>query len=332
MTSKTSMKMTLRDVLTREWFTKAEAVFSSRYGLTLESVGPDGRSAASLSSAPCHPYFCRLIRESRPGTARCYKNRMRWMNLAQKSGKPYIGVCHAGMVLACVPIVYRNKRLGGIFFGKCLIEKSERLMRQEFRRRFKGFHYNWFLLGWAMERLKVIDERKLARAGEFLQSQLKQMLVPEKAAALRKQKALRLAGKARKEKRLREARPDAAKSPCIRYAMDYMDSQYDLPVKLRELAEFAELSVFHFAHLFRRETGLTPVDYLTRVRIHHAKRLLTTTDWEYWQVSKAVGYNHQSYFIRMFKRLTGTTPQRFRLRKNMSPVTSRSGKRGIFQR
>jgi AraC-like DNA-binding protein/ligand-binding sensor protein len=323
------MKMTLKDILTKETFRKIEAVVSSRYGLSLESVSPDGREVRYLSSSPCHPYFCRLIRDSRPGTARCYKTRKRWMALARKSGKPYIGVCHAGIILACVPIVYRKKRLGGMFFGKCLPDKSDRLLRQDFHRRFEKFHFNWFVLSRAMGRLKIIGERKLVRAGEFLRSQLERAMVPEKVAVLRKQKALRLADRKRKQKQMGSALGEIKESSRIRPAMDYMDHHYDLPVRLKELAEYAELSVFHFAHLFRQETGLTPVDYLTRVRIHHAKRLLVTTDWEYRQVGKTVGYNYQSYFIRMFKWATGMTPQRFRLRKKISSGTPKSEKKGI---
>jgi AraC-like DNA-binding protein/ligand-binding sensor protein len=309
------MQMMLRDILTKEWFAKVQSVFWSRYGLMLESVSPDGREVRSLSSSPCHPYFCRLIRDSRPATARCYKDRIQWMDFAQQSGRPYIGGCHAGIVLGCVPVVYRGKRLGGMFFGKCLADKPDRQLQQEFRRRFKGFRFHWNTLGRAMGKLDVISAGQLVRAGRYLQSQLNEVLVPKKVDVLRKQKARRLTERAREQEQLKRPIPQVDSASRIHPAIEYMDYHYDLPVKLKELAKCAGLSVFRFAHLFREQAGITPVEYLTVVRIKHAKRLLATTDWDFRQIMEAVGYTYQSYFIRMFKRVTGTTPQQFRLRK-----------------
>jgi AraC-like DNA-binding protein/ligand-binding sensor protein len=309
------MQMTLRDILTKEWFAKVESVFSLRYGLMLESVSPDGREVRSLSGSPCHPYFCRLIRDSRPGTARCYKDRIRWMDFAQQSGRPYIGVCHAGIVLGCVPVIYRGKRLGGMFFGKCLSDKPDKAPTADIRRWFKGFRFHWNTLSRAMGKLNVISESQLVRAGQYLRSQLNQVLVPQKVAVLRKQKARRFAEKARKQEQLKRPIPQVDSASRIHPAMEYMDYHYDLPVKLKELAKLSGLSVFRFSHLFREQTGITPVDYLTQVRIGHARRLLTTTDWDFRQIMEATGYTYQSYFIRMFKRVTGTTPMQFRLRK-----------------
>jgi AraC-like DNA-binding protein/ligand-binding sensor protein len=314
------MQMTLRDILTKEWFEKVETVFSSRYDLMLESVDSDGREIRSLSGSPCHPYFCRLIRDSRPATARCYKDRVRWMDFAQKSGRSYIGLCHAGIVLGCVPVVYRGKRLGGMFFGKCLPDTPDRQLRQEFRKRFKGFRFHWNSLSRAKGKLNVVSESQLVTAGQYLQSQLNQVLIPKKVAALRKQKVRRLAEKARKQEQLKRSIPQVNLASRIRPAIEYMDYHYDLPIKLKSLAQLSGLSVFRFAHLFREQTGVTPVEYLTRVRIGHAMRLLTTTDWDFRQIMESTGYTYQSYFIRMFKRVTGTTPQQYRDKKNITKI------------
>jgi AraC-like DNA-binding protein/ligand-binding sensor protein len=315
MTSKTSIKMELKDILTKEWFEKTEAVFLSRYDLPLEICRSDSRAVLSRSSSPCDPHFCGLIRYSCAGMARCRKNRLRWMNIAAKTGKPHINICHAGIVLACVPIVYRQTRLGGIFFGKCLCKKPDKSLRLEFRKRFKGFRFNWHDLNRASGKLRVVPERRLVKAAEFLQSQLKRVLVPKKVAILRQQKAQWQANLDRKQKQRQAALPNVGKSVRLQPAVEYMDVEYDRQIKLKDIARFAGLSIFRFAHLFREQTGMTPVDYLTYVRIHHAKRLLLTTDWSGTQVSCAVGYRHQSYFIRTFKRITGTTPERFRLRR-----------------
>jgi AraC-like DNA-binding protein len=318
--------MELKDIFTPEQFKAIEASFVSKYGLPLESCGTNGRESLSLCSSPCHPYFCRVIRDSRPGAVRCRRDRRRWMNIAIQTGRPCIGVCHAGIMLGCVPVVYRGKQFGGVFFGKCLLKKPGKAFGREFRRRFKGFRFDGDEIRRAAGRLKVIPERQLVRAGEFLQSRLKRALVPAKVKVLREQNALRRAEKENKRKRLRAAMPYISESSAIRPAMEYMDHHYDRPLTLAEITRTTKLSESRLSHLFTEKIGITLFDYLTRVRIRNAKRLLQTTDWECLQIGPAVGYDNQSYFMRTFKRLAGTTPQRWRLRKNKHKGNSKSSR------
>ena len=58
--------------------------------------------------------------------------------------------------------------------------------------------------------------------------------------------------------------------------------------------------------------GITLIDYLTNVRITHAKRLLLTTGDSCTTICYRVGYNNQSYFTRTFKDIAGMTPGQFR--------------------
>ncbi len=98
----------------------------------------------------------------------------------------------------------------------------------------------------------------------------------------------------------------------IQPAIDLMESEYDQPITLDEIAKAAYMSVSRFAHLFKEQTGQSPIDYLIGIRINHAKRLLITTDSSCAQICYSVGFNNQSYFTRTFKRLSGMTPRQFR--------------------
>jgi YesN/AraC family two-component response regulator len=236
------------------------------------------------------------------------------MNTAIQTGRPCVDVCHAGIMLACVPVVYRRLKLGGLFFGKCLLKKPDKTTAQEFHRRFKGFRFDWYELKRVARRLDIVPERQLVRAGEFLQSRLKRVLVPAKVKVLKEQSARRQVEKERKRKRMRAAIPYISGSSRIRPAIEYMDCHYDRPITLAEITRTTKLSESRLSHLFTEKMGITLFDYLTRVRIRNAKRLLQTTDWECIRIGPAVGYDNQSYFMRMFKRLAGTTPQRWRMR------------------
>ena len=104
-----------------------------------------------------------------------------------------------------------------------------------------------------------------------------------------------------------------AASPAIAAAVEYIQANFDRHIRLTDIADTADLSVGRFTHLFREQAGISPGRYLICVRIAHAKRLLTTTQDSCGTVGYMVGFSHQGHFTRTFKRLTGTTPQRFRL-------------------
>ncbi|MDG0791227.1 helix-turn-helix transcriptional regulator [Cohnella ginsengisoli] len=67
-----------------------------------------------------------------------------------------------------------------------------------------------------------------------------------------------------------------------------------------------------FFRTFSRYVGQTPNDYLNRVRIERSVELLGRTDWSIEAIASAVGYSSGSYFIKVFRRLTGQTPGQYR--------------------
>ena len=64
--------------------------------------------------------------------------------------------------------------------------------------------------------------------------------------------------------------------------------------------------------LFRQVTGMTFKEYLNRVRVEEAERLLTNTDYPIIDIAVACGYRDQSYFTTVFKKYTGLTPRQYR--------------------
>jgi AraC-like DNA-binding protein len=68
----------------------------------------------------------------------------------------------------------------------------------------------------------------------------------------------------------------------------------------------------HFAAQFRAATGRRPREYVLQRRIDRAKEILLSTDMPLAEVALAVGFQEQSYFSTVFKRLTDETPARWR--------------------
>ena len=92
-----------------------------------------------------------------------------------------------------------------------------------------------------------------------------------------------------------------------------MHDDLNLPVTIDDLAEEAGVSKFHFARLFHKVTGLSPMQYRMNLRIEQAKaRLLLERSRSLVEIAIDCGFADQSHFGRHFKRLVGTTPQRWR--------------------
>lgn len=105
---------------------------------------------------------------------------------------------------------------------------------------------------------------------------------------------------------------DAKKVTQLKPAIEYIDANYDQQIIMADIAKQVHLSVSRLAHLFKEQMSITLIDYLTSVRIGHAKRLLITTEHSCTTICFEVGYNNQSYFTRTFKEVSGMTPRQFR--------------------
>ena len=81
---------------------------------------------------------------------------------------------------------------------------------------------------------------------------------------------------------------------------------------LRDLAREANTSYFYLCRLFKRELGVTFVQYVALTRVNAALRLLENVNLTIAQVSYAVGITDAQYFDRVFKRTLGCRPKEYR--------------------
>ncbi len=98
-------------------------------------------------------------------------------------------------------------------------------------------------------------------------------------------------------------------------AVRYVQENFREPITMEDVAGYVHLSPYHFSHGFKNFTGMNFIEYLTRLRIDEAKRLLLTTDLNIKKVGKMVGYNDANYFSRVFKLKVGMPPSKFKLSK-----------------
>ncbi len=454
----------LVDILTPEKFERIERTFRRHFKLGLETTGPDGISMAGLCSEDCRPGFCRWVQQNPDWRRKCVAERARAVEIAAQTGQSFITICHAGIVLVCVPVVDRDTVHGGIFFGKCIWEPATPAITEDIRSRLQasagtgartdtdphgptpavspGVMRSAGELAPASVRVRVgpcpsvsdpcallrelpvVRGRQIHSAAEFLfdllyevggfdarvirwrrqrseqQSEIGAFIQEHKRLGaqwrypLESERALLQKVKIGDRTGAKEilnsilgtilfkdigdlgilkvrllellsvlsrsaaeggvdvhtmleknlayvnkvmqidtqedlcawistalndflelvySSQDARKMTQIRPAINYIDANFDKPVTLAEIARASHLSVSRLAHLFKEQMGITPIDYVTSVRIERAKELLVGTDQSCTEICFQAGYSNQSYFTRTFKSLVGTTPRQFRV-------------------
>ena len=105
---------------------------------------------------------------------------------------------------------------------------------------------------------------------------------------------------------------DSSSGNAVADAIRYVEDHYDQPVGLQDIASAVGLNPNYLCERFGQVTGISPVKYLTRLRVEHAKGLLLTTDLPVTEVAMRSGFSDSSYFARIFRRAVGRTPSAFR--------------------
>lgn len=98
----------------------------------------------------------------------------------------------------------------------------------------------------------------------------------------------------------------------VRRAVEYVSRRYDQSVSVKSMAYDTGQNPEQLSRVFRRELNMTPTEFLMQFRIEQAKRMLEDTQKPIKQIAHAAGFPDENYFTRIFTKLTGQTPRRYR--------------------
>jgi len=100
-------------------------------------------------------------------------------------------------------------------------------------------------------------------------------------------------------------------SGIVKKAIDFINTNLHTPLSLETIAKELHVNKSYLSRIFKSTTSANLHEYLNIQRVRKAQILLTTTEKEISEISELIGFNSVTYFQRIFKKHTGTTPNKY---------------------
>ncbi|GJM77725.1 hypothetical protein HMSSN139_02210 [Paenibacillus sp. HMSSN-139] len=111
---------------------------------------------------------------------------------------------------------------------------------------------------------------------------------------------------------LRMERSTDKNAKLVHQVCQIIDKTYHEPITIQSLSGQVYLSPNYLRSIFRDKTGMTIHDYLTRIRLEKAKEMLADPSLKVQDIAQKIGYESTSYFISLFLKNQGVTPNEYR--------------------
>ncbi|HVJ48752.1 PocR ligand-binding domain-containing protein [Desulfitobacterium sp.] len=98
----------------------------------------------------------------------------------------------------------------------------------------------------------------------------------------------------------------------VQNAAAYIKQNYEEKITIAEIAQAVYLSPCYLSRIFKQSLGCTLMEYLTQIRVEKAKTMLKNPKYNIMQVAEENGFEDPGYFTRVFKKIEGITPSRFK--------------------
>lgn len=107
-------------------------------------------------------------------------------------------------------------------------------------------------------------------------------------------------------------------------ARRFIDEHFAEPIDLEMLSCITHVNKYYLAHSFKREYGISPINYLIERRIRESKYMLEHTDYALSQIAHFLGFSSSSYFSQSFRRFTGQSPTDYRKQSRITDAEQTS--------
>ncbi len=220
---------------------------------------------------------CRTIKKSPDEMAACYRCRMTVQKAVIRHRKPMAGFCTNGVYEYCRPVVHNDRVICVIFIGNILMDSEE-------QRRKLTARVDAELLETMEQHFSLAD---CVATADILESYIHFLFD-------------------------RYGIENKTFDPLVENIKSYLRENQAYEISVEELAAAFNYSPKYLGRLFKSRTGYTVKEYCNRLKVRQAEKMLTETDLSIDQIATQTGFNSVTYFDRVFRNITGTSPQQYR--------------------
>jgi AraC-like DNA-binding protein len=267
-----------------------ERAFTKTTGLPLSLRPVDSFQRAHGGKKSENP-FCLLMADSNRPCAACLEAQQKISE--QNGSSPRTVKCFAGLCDTGVPVTLGEETLGFLQTGQIFLQKPSKAQFSKVAQQLA----EW---GWKA------DLRKLEEA--YFQTQVINPKQYESVLRLLTIFAQHLS-LVSNQLLVQQANSEP---PAITKAKQYINQHQAEEISLVDVAKAVNTSTFYFCKMFKKATGLNFTDYLSRIRVEKAKNLLLNPNMRVSEVAFAAGFQSLSHFNRVFRRIAGQSPTRYR--------------------
>jgi len=264
---------------------------------------PDLRLAGQHLYHTCQ--FCEFAKTERQSHQDCIRNKRVVNRVALRRLSGFSGQCHLGLTDFVEPLIYKGRVLGVFYYGSVVVQGTE----AEARRRIARY----------CERRNLSPDPYLAQLKEVPRIRQKESVAARDRLRLVTQFAERLLDayglpleRYKTEMWVHNMNLRRKLPPIVQAAIQYIQKHYSEIIRLDAVAAFARCNPDYLGRLFKRNMFCGIEEYTARVRVDHARLLLETSRYGLGEVGFLVGFQDQTHFGRVFKRLSGLTPGEYR--------------------
>jgi AraC-like DNA-binding protein len=237
--------------------------------------------------------FCIIMAKESATCAGCLRVQRELQRRLNRKLTPQQVCCFAGMTDLAVPVVVGGEHVATLLGGQVFQKKPR---HQEFNRVLRQVH-QWGMHNRVKELERAYFETPVVSAKKI-------------KAAMRLLSILATQLGESTNRRLLSARDSEPLS--VTKAKNFVHAHANERLTLRRIGEHVHVSENYLCRIFKRNTGLTLSEFIARVRVENAKKLLSNPRLRITDVAEGSGFYSLSQFNRMFRRHTGNSPTAYR--------------------
>ncbi len=249
--------------------------------------------------------FCMFAKANPDSHQHCVRNKMAVNRVAIRRKQGFAGQCHLGLTDLVKPLVFQETVLGIFYYGSFVLKGTEDLAR----RRIEAFcrRHGFVPAGYhaALESAPRVAASDLPRLWQRLD------LVIDLTKCIVESIGVPV-GRYRTRPGAQFSTWNGAMSSLVRNVVTHINRHYAEEIQVGDLAAGHKCNADYLSRTFKRTIGFGVIEYLHRVRVDHARRLLQTSRFAVGEVGFMVGFQDQSHFGKVFRKFVGLTPQAFR--------------------